>query len=231
MHGVVRETLWIPGATRLSGELAYPVGDLRAACLLVPPHPFMGGRMDNNVVTALATALPESDVATLRFDYTGVGASDGGPIDVTTALAAFWATGHAPSDPILIEDAARALDWLIAHVRAPTFVAGYSFGASAGAAVAQPGLSGLILISPTLSQHPIAAPPVPGVPTLVIYSGADFATDQNTTIAWLDRCGASVESLCVTGGTHFHVGRERELSERVRSFIDGVLAHEGVPAR
>ena len=41
------------------------------------PHPLFGGTMDNKVVTTLARALHEVGIATVRFNFRGVGASAG----------------------------------------------------------------------------------------------------------------------------------------------------------
>ena len=41
------------------------------------PHPLFGGTMDNKVVTTVARALHELEVPTLRFNFRGVGASNG----------------------------------------------------------------------------------------------------------------------------------------------------------
>jgi len=41
------------------------------------PHPLYGGTMDNKVVTTVARALQDAGMPTLRFNFRGVGASDG----------------------------------------------------------------------------------------------------------------------------------------------------------
>ena len=41
------------------------------------PHPLHGGSMDNNVVLALALGLVEEGFVTLRFNFRGVGGSEG----------------------------------------------------------------------------------------------------------------------------------------------------------
>lgn len=109
----------------------------RGAGVVAPPHPMYGGRLDNPVVSAIADGLEQAGIAPLRFNFQGIGASDGvASADATQADADF-----------------RAAFKHLASLRTPPYVgAGYSFGAATalrvaarGAAVAQ-----LILLSPPL---------------------------------------------------------------------------------
>ncbi len=56
------------------------------------PHPLFGGSMDNNVVLALTRSLAEQGIATLRFNFRGVGNSEGehakGELEFQETLAA-----------------------------------------------------------------------------------------------------------------------------------------------
>ncbi len=116
-----------------SGRIAIPVshGSLEAiarapdaavaAAVVCHPHPLGGGTMNNNVVYRLAKALVDGGVATLRFNFRGVGASTG-------------AHAHGVGEE---EDARAALDWLHArHPDLPIWMAGFSFGARVGLSVA-----------------------------------------------------------------------------------------------
>ena len=60
----------------LEGRLALPPAPQRAV-VLCHPHPQYGGTMDNNVILALADRLVDAGAATLRFNFRGVGASEG----------------------------------------------------------------------------------------------------------------------------------------------------------
>jgi len=97
-------------------EPAAPV----AAAVVCHPHPRGGGTMNNNVVYRLAKALVDGGVATLRFNFRGVGASTGS-----------YADGSGEED-----DARDALDFLRArHPTLPLWIAGFSFGARVGLSV------------------------------------------------------------------------------------------------
>ena len=70
------------GELTLEGLLANPGGDAPTA-VVCHPHPMYGGSMNNNVVEAILAALWQAGYATLRFNFRGVGLSegehDGGP--------------------------------------------------------------------------------------------------------------------------------------------------------
>jgi alpha/beta superfamily hydrolase len=222
MTEIMQESVSIPGPRRLAGELAYPFDQPRASCLIVNPHPYMGGRMDNNIVAALGTALPAAGIATLRFDYSGVGASEGSAIDVTAAMSDFWSTGDAPIDPLMVDDAKTALCWLRRQAPAPLFIIGYSFGAYVASRIAPSDLCGLVLVSPTIKHHTINLAGI-GAPTLVLHSDNDFVADLATYDKWLAPLSPSVQHHCMRGGEHFFIGLENSVAEACVEFIGEVL--------
>ena len=108
-----------------SHSLAGPAGNLEAlleepdhreprmVAVLCHPHPLYGGTMHNKVVYRMAHGLRRSGIVVLRFNFRGVGASQG-------------KHGHLEGE---IEDARSALAWL--RARYPDFpyaLAGFSFG-------------------------------------------------------------------------------------------------------
>lgn len=65
----------IEGEERLEGVLREAAG--KAAAILCHPHPLYGGSMWNNVVDALDEGFSQAAFSTLRFNFRGVGASEG----------------------------------------------------------------------------------------------------------------------------------------------------------
>jgi len=62
---------------KLEGVLSYDENAVNPpSMLLCPPHPHLGGDMENNVITALCKVLAEKGFVTLRFNYRGVGHSE-----------------------------------------------------------------------------------------------------------------------------------------------------------
>lgn len=216
---IVAESVTVPTTDNmLRGELAYPWDRAIAAALIAGPHPHMGGSMDNNLVAALAEALPHRGLATLRFDY-----SVRDTIDLAASMAQFWATGHAPEDDHLINEAIAAAHWLKNTARLPWFAVGYSFGALAAMRTLQEQPAGLVLIAPTLARHTFDTEALRDTPTLVIYSDDDFATPRHITEKWLDTHASHAERLCINGAEHFFIGVESEVVIAIDRFINKAL--------
>ncbi len=218
---VFDERVWIDThAGRLEGVLSYGMDRPRLACVVAPPHPFMGGTLQNNVLKALAAALAAAGHVCLRFNYRGVGESDGARVDVLAGMQIFWETGHAPDDPLLIADAREAISWLSARVDAPLVGVGYSFGAYALAAGGLTDFCGLAMILPTLARHDFEAVRCASLPRLVVYSDDDFATPASTVESWIARANGSVTAHCVPGGQHFFRGLESRVAAMCCEFVE-----------
>lgn len=171
------QPLTIPGpAGRIEAALDLPeAGALVQPVLAIVCHPLPteGGSMHNKVVTMAARALRESGVTTLRFNFRGVGQSEGvfddgqGELDDLRAVAA-WARGEHPE---------KAL-WL----------AGFSFGAWVSLrAAGELGAAALISIAPPVGRSwsfdDIA---IPTIPWLLIQGEADEIVDARAVFDWVD---------------------------------------------
>jgi uncharacterized protein len=123
---ITEQPVTIPVAPGLSLEGALALPERPAAgVVLCHPHPLYGGDMDNPVVGAAAEACAGLGLATLRFNFRGVGGSRGA-----------WDEGHGEQ-----EDVRATLTLLRQRLPAATrlALAGYSFGASMSARVAASG--------------------------------------------------------------------------------------------
>jgi len=88
-------------------------GQAREACLVCHPHPLYGGSMHNKVVYRMARALRRSGSVVLRFNFRGVGRSEG---------AHDQGAGE-------LEDSRLLLEWLRSRYPALAYsAAGFSFG-------------------------------------------------------------------------------------------------------
>jgi alpha/beta superfamily hydrolase len=86
----------------------------RLAAVLCHPHPLFGGTMHNKVVYRMARGLRRAGIVVLRFNFRGVGASEGEHANLTGE----------------VEDARAALAWLRERYPGlPYALAGFSFGA------------------------------------------------------------------------------------------------------
>ncbi|MEY3517789.1 MAG: hypothetical protein RLZ89_649, partial [Pseudomonadota bacterium] len=61
----------------IEGLLDQPEGAARGVAVVAHPHPLFGGTMDNKVVQTLARAFVQCGWTVARFNFRGVGASEG----------------------------------------------------------------------------------------------------------------------------------------------------------
>src|ERR1700753_2890717 len=114
-HARLRNMEYLRGAAgRIEALLNLGHPDARFAALVCHPHPLFGGTMHNKVVYRIARGMRRSGAVVLRFNFRGVGASEG---------------AHAGGAGE-IEDAGAALAFLRARYPGlPYSLAGFSFGA------------------------------------------------------------------------------------------------------
>ncbi len=162
----------------------------RGLALICHPNPTQGGTMDNKVVQTLARALVQLGYRALRFNFRGIGKSEGcwdegrGEVDDALAVLAAW---RAEAEPLVL--------------------AGFSFGAyvASRAAQALPELlkaERLLLVGPATSRFDTAQVPAD---TLVIHGEADDVVPLAAVLDW-----ARPQSLPITvvpGVGHFFHGQ------------------------
>lgn len=213
-------------ALQLEGVLHIARGsDPLPAAVICHPHPLGGGTMHNGVVMAIACSLASRGVTALRFNFRGVGVSEGA-----------HDYGHGERD-----DVAGAMDWLVGQpdvdARRVSLV-GYSFGACVGLAHALTDLrvaafAGVALpidlCEPEL-LHSLsgkggdvshAAPALLACPKFFITGERDQLAPPDRLLGLVDHLPAPKQTQLVPGADHFWWGFEREVGERVAEFIAG----------
>ncbi len=111
------QVLFPVGEIALEGLYAASTSASRVGAVVCHPHPLYGGEMNNNIVTALIQAFQQAGMATVRFNFRGVGRS-GGSHD----------QGNGE-----VEDVKAAVTYLLSRQAVSTvIVAGYSFGSMVG---------------------------------------------------------------------------------------------------
>jgi len=195
------------GDLTLEGLLADPGGGAPAA-VVCHPHPMYGGSMYNNVVEAILAAMWQAGYATLRFNFRGVGGSegerDGGPGEVDDALAAMSFILAQPG--VRKEDAAMT---------------GYSFGAmvalSAGYERAE--IARIVAVALPLGMADARVPEGASKPLLLVSGDRDSYSPVAGLQALASRIGASARLEIIGGADHFFGGREAELSRVIAATI------------
>jgi alpha/beta superfamily hydrolase len=193
------------GGLTLEGELETVPG-AQVTAVVCHPHPRYGGDMNNAVVRAVAAALRCGGCSVLRFNFRGVGSSDGTPGD-----------GGAETD-----DACAAVRYVREQVPAETVaLVGYSFGAAValGAVARGTTVDCLVAIALPVSLMPLGEVRSPSMATLFVAG----EHDDYGPVAVLDQALQRIEGPCrrqvVVGADHFFVGLEREVGERVAAFV------------
>ena len=190
----------------------------RAVAVVAHPHPLFGGTMDNKVVTTVARAFTDAGVAVFRFNFRGVGASEG---------AHDQGRGEADDMLSVIEHAHEAVGGL------PLHLAGFSFGGAVATRVS--GLADfaqLVLVAPgfrRISEHGMGEAPDPldpklGAPgrhsaanTMVVHGDLDETVPLSDSIAWATP--REVPVVVVPGGEHFFHRKLHVLREVVARFV------------
>lgn len=169
-----------------SGASAMPQG----LALVCHPHPLHGGTMDNKVVQTLARAFVQLGWRTARFNFRGVGTSQG-----------VWDEGRGE-----VDDALAVVQGLRAPAQ-PLVLAGFSFGAYVASQLALR-LSGaaavhrLVLVGPAVQNFPVA--PVPQ-DSLVIHGEVDEIVSLTSVLDWARPQVTPV--IVVPGAGHFFHGQ------------------------
>lgn len=201
MRGNDESHLAIPGpAGRIEAIWSPTYANTTLAAVICHPHPLHGGAMGNKVVSTLARAWRDAGVATLRFNFRGVGASE----------------GHHADGIGEVDDLLAALAWLQREQGVTRVaLAGFSFGAWVAAAGASrlpaaQELDRLVLVAPPV-QYPGFAALQPPTGSLVLQGDADDVVDPAAVTAWVASRAAPPELRVFAGAGHFFHGRLGEL--------------------
>jgi alpha/beta superfamily hydrolase len=212
------------GPHLLEGELVYneESEDLLGGMVLAGSHPLLGGNMHNNVVRGVGDGLAERGWATLRFNYRGVGRSEGPRVDVARHMAEFWETSHVPGEMDLWQDVQAAVSFLrpIACTTRPLVLIGYSFGCALLPVVCRrESPAAVVLIAPPLGKHDYTDFAAVQCPLLVIVSENDFTLEPERLRSWFDRLLAPKQLVQASLDNHFFRGHEAWLVETISAFL------------
>lgn len=198
------------GALQLEGVLHLPAGSGPFPAIVVcHPHPLYGGAMDNNVVLAISHAVCEVSMVALRFNFRGVGRSEGE-----------YADGAGEQ-----EDVRAALEFLSAHaVTNPGRVglAGYSFGARVALPVAlsQENVRALVLVSPFIEDEEWDRLRNASFPKLLISGGNDdyISPHKLQRLSGATPAGG-LQCEVVPNADHFWAGYESTIARKISAFF------------
>ncbi len=199
-------------AGRLQAVLEFPAVHTAstATALICHPHPPDGGSMTNKVVSTLAKAFVDSGYLALRFNFRGVGESegdyDGGSGELADTLAvAGWLKAQRPQAPIAL--------------------AGFSFGAwLALLAAEQVSPKLMISIAPPVGFRDFSAVPPPVCPWLAVQGLDDEIVSADRVLAWLQAQQPEPEIIAMPATSHFFHGKLVPLRQHVSAFLQSQSA-------
>jgi uncharacterized protein len=192
------------GGLKLEGLLGKLPGE--KGVVVCHPHPLYGGEMHNNVVETVVNAYHSKGYSTLRFNFRGVGASQGS-----------YDEGRGEQD-----DVAAALEHLHALGKKDIDLAGYSFGAWV-IALGRERLSlarRLVLVSPPVSVIDFTFLRDEPRIRLVVVGSRDEIAGYRAVEEMLPQWNPKAIFKVIQGGDHFYGGRSGELQSILSEFLD-----------
>ena len=208
---VERPELFSDDGLRLEAELESGE-EPRASLVFCHPHPQMGGTMNAPLIVAVKDELVRRRWAVLRFNFRGIGESQGEP-----------STGSAE-----VADARGAVEFM--RARRPDLdvaIAGWSFGAVVATRLAavDERLAALVAIAPSVKARSGISDGLPPaddidlrVPTLVLAAVNDELVDVNDARKWAEVAGTEFHAL--KGANHFFWAKYDKLGAVIVGFLE-----------
>lgn len=178
------------------------------------PHPLHGGTMDNKVVTTLERAYRDLGFVVVRFNFRGVGLSEGvfdegrGELDDLLAVTA-WLNDRAPEYQL--------------------YLAGFSFGSAMAAAAAYrvENLQHLLLVAPPVERYRFDLDGVFPSPVCVVQGGSDERVNALGVYSWVRALRSEATLVRMPEAGHFFHGLlaplRREVSEKLKLILNAPL--------
>jgi alpha/beta superfamily hydrolase len=187
--------------------------DPQAALVLCHPHPQMGGTMNAPLLVALRDHLVARGWAVLRFNFRGIGQSEGDS-----------STGEDE-----VADALGAVTFVKKRLQSmPIAIAGWSFGAAVAvrAAMEDDSLIACVGIAPSIRPKEGVTAGLPdvetidlGVPLLLVCATNDELVDVQDCRAWADGI-PHARVMEIRGANHFFWAKYDLLASTVTDFLD-----------
>ncbi|MEA2476805.1 MAG: uncharacterized protein QOC87_1004 [Actinomycetota bacterium] len=188
----------------------------KAVVVMCHPHPQMGGTMNAPLLLAVRDALVAEGWAVLRFNFRGIGASEG-----TSS------TGRAE-----VADAAGAVRTARDRFDGfPVAIAGWSFGAAVAVryTTEDRDLAACVAIAPAVRERPGITDGLPDpndvnvdAPLLIVCGANDDLVEVEDCRAWAELV-AGAEFIELRGANHFFWGKYDDLAATVSDFLDDVI--------
>jgi alpha/beta superfamily hydrolase len=208
---------------RLEGRYHHSKQENAPVALLLHPHPQHGGTMNNKVVYTLYHSFVRRGFSALRFNFRGVGRSQG-----------YFDRGEGE-----LADSAAALDWLQGYNpnASACWIGGFSFGAWIGMQLLmrRPEIAAFIAVAPpaNLFDFSFLAPcPASG---LIIQGDQDqivpLEAMQKLITKLQHQRDIKIDYRLIAGADHFFQNEQEELGAAVEEYIGGAKPKRAASGR
>ncbi|MBS0587553.1 MAG: alpha/beta hydrolase [Proteobacteria bacterium] len=192
----ITQKFFIDGpAGKLEAVLGEPESAPKGIAVIAHPHPLHGGTMDNKVVHTLFTALLKLEFITVKFNFRGVGRSEGS-----------FGQGVGETEDVIAVTQAIRNRFSHQFPEIPLLLAGFSFGGAVQLHAAEKlAPEFLLLVAPSVAN--LRAPPVPETTqyALIIHGDKDDVVLPEAVLGWAEPAAQPV--LIVPGAEHFFHGK------------------------
>lgn len=191
------------------GQAGGPFSGGDYVAVICHPHPLYGGTMDNKVVSTLVRIYRELGITSLRFNFRGVGASEGEHDE---------ARGE-------VDDLCRVSEWLLAkYPESQLLLAGFSFGSAIVAAASERiAVAQMVLIAPPVTRYSYAPQGAFACPTTLVFGGKDETVEEGGVRALLASLKRPVDTVFMSEACHFYHGQLNTLREKLGAVLSECL--------
>jgi len=189
----------------IEGRLA--AGDQQKGVVITHPHPLYGGDMHNNVVAAVGHTYQKTGATTLRFNFRGVGSSQGS-----------YGDGIGEQ-----EDVRAAVAYLADIGIRQIDLAGYSFGAWVNALAVSDGLKAdnMIMVSPPVAFIDFKSISDLSRLKLIITGSRDDIAPADMVEKLYPTWNPTAKFEVISGADHFYGGYTNQLEAVLTHFLTG----------
>ncbi len=216
------EVIFAGPSGRLEGRFHKAQEANAPLALVLHPHPQFGGTMNNRVVYQIFHAYVDRGFSVLRFNFRGVGRSQG-------------TFDHGVGE---LSDAAAALDWMQSFNPNATgcWIAGFSFGAWIGMQLLmrRPEISAFVSVAPPANMYDFAfLAPCPS-PGLILHGRSDQVVPEGDVSKLYERLaaqkGLDIKHIEIDGANHFFDGHVDDMTKVIEGYLDMRMAEMAAEA-
>jgi alpha/beta superfamily hydrolase len=207
------EKVVIPSAAiQLEGLFSHQEAlHFKGGVILCHPHPQHGGNMYNPVITAAVEAASEEGFSTLRFNFRGVGESEG-------------SYGEGLGER---EDVKAVIDYIsfkLKDFQSPLILLGYSFGAWTGLSVAAEDgrIKGWVAIAPPLELYDFKFLEKCKNRKFILAGSEDLFCPTPVLEAWFQHLEEPKSLAIIEGADHFFFSHTHLLIQPLREFFRNI---------